>query len=49
MLSASDCSADARRAGADVFLNKPDEMWTLVESVKRLIESARAFELKSKY
>jgi CheY-like chemotaxis protein len=49
MVSATDCGADARRAGADLFLSKPDEMWTLVESIRRLIESARARELKSEY
>jgi CheY-like chemotaxis protein len=49
MLSATDCGAEARRAGADLFLSKPDGMRTLVESIRRLIESARASELKSEY
>jgi DNA-binding response OmpR family regulator len=49
MLSATDCGAEARRAGADLFLSKPDGMRTLVESIRWLIESARASELKSEY
>jgi two-component system chemotaxis response regulator CheY len=36
MLSASDCGADARRAGADLFLRKPDDIHALVEAVRRL-------------
>jgi two-component system chemotaxis response regulator CheY len=37
MVSASDCSAEARGAGADLFLRKPDEIDGLVESVQRLL------------
>jgi CheY-like chemotaxis protein len=37
ILSASDCRADARRAGVDLFLRKPDEIEGLVESAKRLL------------
>jgi DNA-binding response OmpR family regulator len=38
MVSASDCRADARRAGVDLFLMKPDDMAGLVNAVRRLIE-----------
>jgi CheY-like chemotaxis protein len=38
MVSATDCRADARRAGVDLFLRKPDEIDKLVESVKRLLD-----------
>jgi two-component system chemotaxis response regulator CheY len=37
MVSASDCQADARRAGVDLFLRKPDDIHALVEAVRRLI------------
>jgi len=37
MFSASDCEADARRAGADAFLRKPRDMAFLVETVARLL------------
>jgi two-component system chemotaxis response regulator CheY len=37
MLSASDCEADARRAGANVFLRKPRDVERLVETVARLL------------
>jgi CheY-like chemotaxis protein len=38
MLSATDCSADARRAGADLFLRKPEDIAGLVDAVRRLTE-----------
>ncbi|HVG28448.1 MAG TPA: response regulator [Pyrinomonadaceae bacterium] len=38
MLSARDCEEEAKRAGVDLFLRKPDGMWMLVESIRRLIE-----------
>jgi CheY-like chemotaxis protein len=38
MVSATDCRADARRAGVDLFLRKPDDIHALTESVKRLIK-----------
>jgi two-component system OmpR family response regulator len=38
MLSARDCEEEAKRAGVDLFLSKPDGTWTLVESIRRLIE-----------
>jgi CheY-like chemotaxis protein len=38
MVSASDCRADARRAGADLFLSKPDDISALVDAVRRLTE-----------
>ncbi|HEX8632973.1 MAG TPA: response regulator [Pyrinomonadaceae bacterium] len=37
MFSASDCAADARRAGADAFLRKPRDIALLVETVARLL------------
>jgi CheY-like chemotaxis protein len=39
MISATDYSADARRAGADLFLRKPDEIGELVNAVRRLLEA----------
>ncbi|HVG28680.1 MAG TPA: response regulator, partial [Pyrinomonadaceae bacterium] len=38
MVSASDCRAEARSAGADLFLRKPDDIAGLVDAVLRLIE-----------
>jgi two-component system chemotaxis response regulator CheY len=38
MVSASDCSAQARGAGVDLFLRKPDEIDRLVDTIKRLLE-----------
>jgi CheY-like chemotaxis protein/predicted negative regulator of RcsB-dependent stress response len=37
MLSASNCEAEARRAGADAFLRKPRDIALLVETVARLL------------
>ncbi|MDQ1557566.1 MAG: hypothetical protein QOD32_626 [Pyrinomonadaceae bacterium] len=37
MFAASDCEADARRAGADAFLRKPKDIALLVETVARLL------------
>jgi CheY-like chemotaxis protein len=37
MVSATDCGAEARGAGVDLFLRKPDEIEGLVESVKWLL------------
>lgn len=37
MLSASDCAAEARRAGVDAFLRKPKDIALLVETVARLL------------
>ena len=37
MFSASDCEADARRAGVDAFLRKPKDIARLVETVTRLL------------
>ncbi|MDQ3908527.1 MAG: response regulator [Acidobacteriota bacterium] len=37
MVSASDYAAEAMRAGVDVFLKKPDEIWKLSETVARLL------------
>jgi CheY-like chemotaxis protein len=36
LLSATDCRNDARGAGADLFLRKPDDIHTLIEAVKKL-------------
>jgi CheY-like chemotaxis protein len=41
MLSATDCRSDARRAGADLFLLKPDGITALVEAVRRLTDVPR--------
>jgi two-component system, chemotaxis family, chemotaxis protein CheY len=38
MVSATDCRADARNAGVDLFLRKPDEVEGLVDAVRRLVE-----------
>jgi CheY-like chemotaxis protein len=38
MISATDCGADARRAGADLFLRKPEGVAGLVDAVRRLTE-----------
>jgi CheY-like chemotaxis protein len=37
MLSASDCEENARRAGVDVFLRKPQDIRRLTETVGRLL------------
>jgi CheY-like chemotaxis protein len=37
MFSASDCEANARRAGVDAFLRKPEDIKRLVETVGRLL------------
>jgi CheY-like chemotaxis protein len=41
MYSASDCEAEARRAGADAFLRKPRDIARLVETVARLLAEKR--------
>jgi DNA-binding response OmpR family regulator len=38
MLSASPYEAEARHAGADVFLKKPEDIYVLVETVARLLK-----------
>ena len=40
MLSASDVAADARHAGVDVFLRKPDDIRSLADTVSRLLTEA---------
>jgi DNA-binding response OmpR family regulator len=42
MVSASDHKSEARNAGADLFLKKPEGMASLVEAVRRLVEESRA-------
>jgi CheY-like chemotaxis protein len=37
ILSATDCGPQARDAGADLFLSKPDEIDRLVDAVRRLL------------
>jgi DNA-binding response OmpR family regulator len=39
MISASECSRDARLAGADAFLMKPRDVGKIVETVARLLIS----------
>ncbi|MDQ3802559.1 MAG: response regulator [Acidobacteriota bacterium] len=38
MLSASEAKAEARKAGADVFLRKPQDVGLIVETVKGLVK-----------
>ena len=38
ILSATDCSAQARKAGADLFLCKPEGVMALVDAVRRLTD-----------
>jgi CheY-like chemotaxis protein len=40
MLSASEVGAEAREAGADLFLKKPDDIWTLADTIKLLLSKA---------
>ncbi|HEY0098189.1 MAG TPA: response regulator, partial [Pyrinomonadaceae bacterium] len=42
MFSASDCEENARRAGVDAFLRKPQDMARLVEAVARLLAEKSA-------
>ncbi|HYP01668.1 MAG TPA: response regulator, partial [Pyrinomonadaceae bacterium] len=42
MFSASDCEAEAHRAGADAFLHKPKDIALLTETVARLLAGRRA-------
>jgi CheY-like chemotaxis protein len=37
MLSASECRRDARTAGVDIFLKKPEGMASLIETIKQLL------------
>lgn len=39
MISASECGSEARRAGADAFIRKPQDMWRLVEIIARLLDA----------
>ncbi|HEX8128899.1 MAG TPA: response regulator [Pyrinomonadaceae bacterium] len=39
MLSASECRGDARRAGANEFLRKPQDIGKIVETIARLLVS----------
>jgi CheY-like chemotaxis protein len=47
MVSATDCGAQARGAGADLFLSKPEGIAGLVDAVKGLVTSGSAHELAS--
>lgn len=38
VISATNCQAAARKAGADVFLRKPQDIFALVSTVARLLE-----------
>ncbi|HST54148.1 MAG TPA: response regulator [Pyrinomonadaceae bacterium] len=38
IISASECEHEARRAGADLFLRKPDDVGSLVAAVASLLE-----------
>jgi len=39
MISASDCGRAARRAGADAFIRKPEDLGRMVEIIARLLIS----------
>lgn len=39
VLSAGDCGREARRAGADVFLRKPEDLPALADALGRLLEA----------
>jgi two-component system chemotaxis response regulator CheY len=41
MLSATDCRADARSAGVNLFLGKPDDVHALIGAVRRLMTGPR--------
>lgn len=45
MLSATPVEAAAREAGADVFLRKPQDIGSLVETITRLLGSAEDEEM----
>jgi CheY-like chemotaxis protein len=38
VISASECALEARRAGADLFLRKPDDIGRIAELIARLFE-----------
>jgi CheY-like chemotaxis protein len=44
MFSAGDAEAQARRAGANVFLRKPDDLSLLAETIARLLARKRGKE-----
>lgn len=43
VISATNCQSAARKAGADVFLRKPQDILALVSTVARLLEFKAAF------
>jgi CheY-like chemotaxis protein len=42
VISASECGRDARRAGADAFIRKPQDVWRMVEIIARLLNASVA-------
>ncbi|HEX8131035.1 MAG TPA: response regulator [Pyrinomonadaceae bacterium] len=40
IISATDCEREARRAGADAFLKKPDDIDQLVSTITRLMHTS---------
>ena len=40
IISATDCAREARRAGADAFLKKPDDISRLVPTLARLLRTS---------
>lgn len=40
MLSASDCARDARSAGANEFLRKPQDIGKIIETIARLLDTS---------
>ena len=44
IISATDCERDARRAGADAFLKKPDDINRLVSTIAQLLHASSDFQ-----
>ncbi|MCA1615699.1 MAG: response regulator [Acidobacteria bacterium] len=42
LISLADCADEARAAGADAFLRKPNNLIELVETIRRLLAASRA-------
>ena len=41
LISASECELEARDAGADVFLKKPDDINKIVQTIARLLKTSQ--------
>ena len=42
LISLADCEREAREAGADAFLRKPNNLIELVDTIRRLLAASRA-------